>query len=88
MSVGTSSRRRMRPIPHALPAHEEIPMTAVQIPFDEYLRYLEPPPLVADELDFLPEEEIAELLVARFRAFVRRELDWRRALLLAVSPGA
>jgi hypothetical protein len=63
-------------------------VTAVQVPYLELVRWLEPPALDAARLDELPERAITELLVARFRAFLQRDLDWPEALLRAVTPDA
>ena len=61
-------------------------MTAVQIGFDEFLYWLDPPELRRDRFEWLTDEEAERLLTRRFRAFSRRGLDWHEALLLAVSP--
>jgi hypothetical protein len=63
-------------------------VTAVQIPMAEFVRWAEPPALSAELLEQLGEHEVEQLLVARFRAFLRRDLSWRSALLLAVTPEA
>ena len=60
-------------------------MTAVQIPFEEFLSWLEPPALHVDVLEHLSDDEVEELLVRRFRAFSRRGHSWQRAVLLAVG---
>jgi hypothetical protein len=61
-------------------------MTAVQVPLEEFVRWVDPPPLDASRLDQLEEHEVEQLLIARFRAFLRRDLPWREALSLAVTP--
>jgi hypothetical protein len=63
-------------------------MTAVQVPLEEFVRWLEPPRLDARQLEQLEEHEVEQLLVARFRAFLCRDLPWRQALFLAVTPDA
>lgn len=63
-------------------------MTAVQVPLEELMRWIEPPSLDARSLDRLEVREVEELLVARLRVFLRHNLDWRQALLLAVTPDA
>lgn len=63
-------------------------MTAVQISMAEFVRWAEPPALDGALLEQLSEHEVERLLVARFRAFLRRDLPWQRALLLAVTPEA
>lgn len=60
-------------------------MTAVQVPLAEFLSWLEPPALHPAGLERLADEDVEELLVRRFRAFSRRGLDWRQAVLLAVG---
>jgi len=63
-------------------------MIAVQVPLEEFVRWLEPPTLDARQFDQLEEQEVEQLLIARFRAFLRRDLPWRQALILAVTPDA
>ena len=45
-----------------------------------------PPRLHPDTVEALAETELVELLVCRFRAFVREGLDASRAALQAVTP--
>jgi hypothetical protein len=61
-------------------------MTAVQVSFQEFARWLEPPVLRRDHVERLGEHDVEELLLARFRAFTRRGMVWQQALLLAVTP--
>lgn len=63
-------------------------MTAVQVPYQEFASWLEPPRLDRDRVENLGEPVIVELLLARYRAFVQRGLAWQHALLLAVTPDA
>ena len=46
----------------------------------------EPPPLDPERLETLSEEDIAQLLVRRFRAFSEHGLHAEAALMLAVTP--
>lgn len=62
------------------------PMTAVQVPYEEFLRWLDPPPLRREHVERLAENDVEELLLARYRAFAKRGLAWQHALLLAVAP--
>jgi hypothetical protein len=63
-------------------------MTAVQVPYQEFARWLGPPPLERERVETLAEADVADLLLARYRAFVARGLTWQHALLLAVTPDA
>lgn len=44
--------------------------------------------LRAEDIEHLPADEVASLLVTRFRAFVDRGCDCQLALWLAVQPGS
>ena len=50
------------------------------------VRRAEPPALDTRVVEGLSEEEVAQLLVARLRAFTQRGLAWHQALLRAVRP--
>jgi hypothetical protein len=61
-------------------------MTVAQLTTENVVRPAEPPPLDTHGVEVLSDDDVAQLLVRRFRAFTERGLNWHEALFLALTP--
>ena len=60
-------------------------MTAVQIPMEEFLDWLEVPTATREEFELFDEEQAVAFLAHRFRRLVSLGLAWDHAVVLAVQ---